>query len=285
MTNVTYRQFRPSVQLLPFIECYWELKGSVNGKPDPPEQLLPDGCAELIFNLADPIARIEGSRIIKAGYRSYIVGQSRSAVHIQPLGAIHLFGVSFRAGGAYPFLRLPLNELTDQIIPLDLIWSEPASEIEDRIGNAGTISGRIRIVEDVLFQLLSNGQYSVDHSIVSGVRTIISSGGSIPINALANNFGIGRRRLEKNFARYVGISPKSLARIIRFQEIFHLVKDGTDFDWADAVFKCGYFDQAHLIKDFKAFCGRPPTAYFNDSHHLARHFRRPNRGAHSYKTD
>jgi AraC-like DNA-binding protein len=260
------------------------LAGSTNDASEPRERILPDGCIELIFNLADPITRFDGPQPAETGFRSYVAGQFRSAVHLQPQGKIHLFGVRFRPSGGYPFLRQPLNEFTDRVVALDQVWGQAAGELEEQIRSAPSTASRIEIVEVRLLRVLTAGGEEVDRTVIGAVQTIMSSSGLVPIVALADHLGVTRRRLEKTFSRYVGLSPKSLARVIRFQDVFRAVNQGGTFDWAAVIIECGYYDQAHLIKDFQAFCGQAPTAYFEDSHRLARYFRRANRRAHFYKT-
>lgn len=83
MTSVTYREFRPTVALAQYVDFYWQLEGSADVDPEPPERILPDGRSELIFNLADPMTRCDGSRSLVARPRSYFVGQTLCAVCVQ----------------------------------------------------------------------------------------------------------------------------------------------------------------------------------------------------------
>ncbi len=284
MTQLKYSEFPPTLQLIPYIDCFWELKGSIGDSVNSPERILPNGYSELIFNLADPISRIENSCEVKSRYKSYVVGQSRKAVHIQPQGRIDLFGVSFRTAGAYPFFKQPLIGLTDKIVDLGSLWGKLAPNLEEKIGNVSSTHMRIEVITKALLYILSTSKLQIDSSVFPAVQAIILSGGQGKIGHIADTLSISRRLLEKKFSRFVGISPKSLARITRFQSIFDSVNIAKGCDWASAVFKCGYFDQAHFIKDFKEFCGQTPTLYVETEQQIAKNFYKVPQRAHFYNT-
>ncbi|MCP4609521.1 MAG: AraC family transcriptional regulator [Planctomycetes bacterium] len=284
MTSLTYTEFQPCRPLGFFVKCFWQLEGSANIDPGPPERILPDGCSELIFNFADPLTRFDGIRKLTRSPRTYFVGQTLRPVCVIPQGKIDLFGVSFLPAGAYPFIRLPQTELTGRIVGLDLIWGRSFVDVEQQIIAATSRSLRISIMEKYLLACLGAGQSFNNYAVAEAVRRIVQTGGQLRMDRLAETLSISLRRLQKEFALKVGISPKSLARIIRFQNVFRNVDNCHGFDWANAVVAGGYFDQSHLIKDFQFFCGQSPARYFEGSHNLAEHFRSVNRGAHSYNT-
>ena len=107
------------------------------------------------------------------------------------------------------------------------------------------------------------------------VTEIEDAWGRIRIAELSARLGLGGRRLERAFQRQIGVSPKLFTRIVRFQRVFELVQAGLPcpgriaIDWAMLALDCGYFDQSHLIRDFRRFSGQSPAAYFDSEHRLS----------------
>ena len=115
------------------------------------------------------------------------------------------------------------------------------------------------------------------------VQRIIMSDGRQSVARLSQDIGLTGRQLERKFQIMVGISPKLLARIIRFQKVFKAMGQAAA-SWSAVAYECGYYDQAHLIHDFRTFSGESPTAFYNYDHEVSEYFMRKNRRSDFYKT-
>jgi transcriptional regulator GlxA family with amidase domain len=93
----------------------------------------------------------------------------------------------------------------------------------------------------------------------AAVRCILRTHGSVQIDALAAALGMNARGLQRRFEGWVGLTPKTLARLARFQHVFHALQLGDDA-WAGIAVRCGYYDQSHLLRDFRDFAGESPAA-------------------------
>jgi AraC-like DNA-binding protein len=136
-----------------------------------------------------------------------------------------IINVSFKPGGAYPFLQLPLAELNNQIVALDAIWGNLAGEIRQRLYAAPTIQARFAL------------------------------------QALSDSIGISQKHLIAQFKRMVGGTPKELARLYRFQRVLHRLDPTRPVDLSLVPRQSSYYDQSHLSKEFEAFTGHNPTDY------------------------
>ena len=87
---------------------------------------------------------------------------------------------------------------------------------------------------------------------------------------MANRLGLSSRQFERRFRNVVGIPPKLFSRMQRFQRVFQTMEDRAN--WVDAAVSCGYYDQAHLIRDFRQFSGTTPTALLAEEFDLSRCF-------------
>jgi transcriptional regulator GlxA family with amidase domain len=103
------------------------------------------------------------------------------------------------------------------------------------------------------------------------------------VGALADRAGLSARQFERRFRQAVGIPPKLFSRMQRFQRVFPALASAGG-RWADAAMRCGYYDQAHLIRDFREFAGKPPAALLAEDSDLARHFVDGARMSHFSKT-
>jgi AraC-like DNA-binding protein len=119
--------------------------------------------------------------------------------------------------------------------------------------------------------------------LTSLTAKIVQRGGQISIDRLVADAGISNRQLERRFLCEVGLSPKQLCRILRFQQIFRAL-NGNDATWAAVALDCGYYDQAHLIRDFRQFSGVTPAALLQHSSALTEYFTRKKRTSHLSNT-
>ena len=183
-----------------------------------------------------------------------------------------MLGVRFWPGGAYPFLLLPQNEIADRVIALDAIWGAVARELQSRIADSATATESVRQVETILIARLNHFRRH-DEAIFKAIASIFRAGGSLPVESIASNMGIGLRRLDRQFNTRVGLPPKMLCRIVRLQRVLRMLEqreNGQDF--VQIALDCGYYDQSHFIKEFKAFAGKGPTSYFAEQNVMTDYF-------------
>ncbi len=269
---MNYLEIQSSPLLRRYVECFWFLETKDKPATLSRERILPDDCTELIFNLADLFNRHHLDGTIENQPRMLVVGQMRNYVMIEPTGMVKLFGIRFRAGGAYPFFHLPMFELTDRIISADAIFNRLGKELEERIHGARSLRERLSVMEATLLKRLDE-KYDLDKTVEALVRRITFTKGCYSVDRLAKDIGLSARQLERKFRLMVGISPKLFSRIIRFQEVFKVVGQLTQ-GWSAIAHDCGYYDQAHLIHDFKNFSGQNPSAFFINPHEISDHFTR-----------
>ncbi|MEK7728203.1 MAG: helix-turn-helix transcriptional regulator [candidate division KSB1 bacterium] len=277
---MNYLETPPSPPLQRYLEAFWQLESSALLSNTPPEKILPDGCAEIVFNLADPFQRFHDNAQIERQPRAIFVGQMRQHITIAPTGKVQLFGIRFKPGGAYPFLQLPLSETVNQIIDAEVVRRDFVVELEERLHEARSFRERKRVAEQALLRRTCQES---DHAVEALVARIIVSEGLRSVTELARDIGLSARQLERRFQTHVGLSPKILARIIRFQKVFKAREESSN-GWSHVALSCGYYDQAHLIHDFKAFSGQNPSAFLLEQTAMSAHLTRKKRMSFFYKT-
>jgi AraC-like DNA-binding protein len=260
------------------VECFWTLEGD---KPSSdPERILPDGCVELILNFgAKFLQHREDHREVQP--RNFLVGQMTAPILISPTGAVQVIGIRFHPGGTAPFLRLPLHEITDQVVELGSLSSKLERELLRVSSVSASLREKIAAIEEFLTrEVLSR---KTDPRLMMLAARIVDNGGLVSVDQLANDAGISSRQLERRFLREIGLGPKLLGRIIRFQQVFRAVEQ-CDAAWATVAIECGYYDQAHLIRDFHQFARQTPAVLFEHQSALSESFTRKARKSDFYNT-
>lgn len=273
---MNYSEHRPSPALAKYLEVIWFVSEDESAPaPDLSERVLPDGCIEWIFHLGTPFRRcINGDWEVQP--RSFVVGELTRFILLQATGPTATMGVRFRPGGAYRFLPAPLHLLTDETVRTDDVWGDDGKYLEEAVLEAASDAARKDLIESFLLRRLR--VTAPRHRFDAAVGEIMSSRGQTRVDRLADRIGWSPRHLEREFRVSAGLSPKSLARIIRFQNLLQLVGESQLRNWATLAVASGYSDQPHMVREFREFCGQSPTEQqINAPGDLARHFVSPRR--------
>ena len=172
-------------------------------------------------------------------------------------------GVRFRPGKAGAFLSVPASELTDLRVPLDELWLD-AEEVRDALAVSPDAVERVRALERVLAARVSPNLVAAQTDVDEAVRRIVEAGGSLGITRLAPSLGVTRQHLARRFAQLVGVSPKTFARVVRLGRVIERVRAvpaGQAINWSAVAVELGYYDQPHLVDEFRELTGVTPTAY------------------------
>jgi AraC-like DNA-binding protein len=168
--------------------------------------------------------------------------------------------VHFKPGGAFPFFRLPMDELVNTHVPLDALWGGKAEELRHRLLDAEAPAEKFLRLERSLLAALARPE--ARHGAVGRALAHVQRSSPAPrIADLAEDSGLSQRRFIRLFSDEVGLTPKAFCRVLRFQQALQIIDGADAVDWADLAGACGYYDQAHFIHDFQGFCGFSPTAY------------------------
>ena len=170
--------------------------------------------------------------------------------------------IIFREGGAAAFFKEPMHELSDMSVSLDhLIQRQKIKDLEERLSEATDHPQRIAIVEHFLLSELKRTQ--TDMLVFHSIQKMQYTHGDIRIKDMLTDLHISRDPFEKRFRRVTGTTPKQFAGIIRLRYLIdHYTNDDS---LTEAAYAAGYFDQAHFIKDFRAFTGQTPHAFFKSN--------------------
>lgn len=204
-----------SPPLARFVEHLWVARGELPTLWR--NMILPDGAVELMINLGDPQKLCDANDHSRAEtFRySWISGERTAPIVIDEAGHVHLIGVRLRAGGAWPFLRLPLSEFTGRVVEFNAVLGREVDRLRERLGEAADDDARFSIVEQWLIDRLRLG--TAPTPAVSRALQVIANGEPMRIGELANDIGVSHKHLLREFDRCVGLTPKTYARLCSFQ--------------------------------------------------------------------
>jgi AraC-like DNA-binding protein len=250
----TICRLAPPFPLSEFVDCFWIHSRYVGSHAR--ERVLPTGTMDLVFAVDDN-GRLTSS---VAGARSRFVELDTS----RPFSAI---GIHFKPGGGSPFFAVPMNELRDQRVALDLLWGGFAKTIADQLWEAAAPDEQFGILEKALLEK-GRDRLLVRPDVKHAVDLIERSRGASSVSAVADRIGMSPRRFLDVFGFHIGLSPKAYCRIRRFAAVLRRIEPAAEVDWTDMALSSGYFDQAHFCHDFRAFSGVSPSAYLRQ--HISR---------------
>jgi AraC-like DNA-binding protein len=262
----TYMRHIPSPPLNAYIDYLYYLEGAM---PYPREKILPMGWLDLEINFGGAIQVYDASntRLVATCVESWWVGVWSTYGTVEWPRNIQLFGIHFKAGGAYPFLNFPLRELHNQIIAADVLLGSYAADIREQLNAALTVPARFAVFERWLLARLGEAPHGLK-TVRYAVAEIARQHGALSIRALSEYIGISHNHLLTQFKRMVGISPKALARLHRLKYVLRSIDPTQPIDWSLAAQQGGYYDQSHFNKDFAEFTGHNPTDYLRLRRHL-----------------
>lgn len=235
----------PALDVAPFVEHYWIVEWDLRGQEPYVTETLPHPSIHVVFEQD----------------RSEVVGVMRGKFSRRLEGAGRVFGIKFRPGGFYPFVKRPVSELTDHTFPIGAFFGAEGEQLEREILSLPDRTEMVACAEHFLRERLPEQD---DAATVVGeiVYSIMADRAIGKVDDLAARLGVGKRWLQRTFSRYVGVSPKWVIQRYRLHEATEqLNARGPNVDWPKLALELGYFDQAHFIKDFKALVGVSPSEY------------------------
>ncbi|MDQ0314697.1 helix-turn-helix domain-containing protein [Amorphus orientalis] len=191
--------------------------------------------------------------------RSFVAGPYAGPVHILSRGEAHCLQIDFTPLGARRVFGLPMDELTGRMVLIDDLDDAGVRTLADRLTDTPDWSRRFDIAERFVIERLGLAAPPVPE-IAWAFAALDASHGSARIAALSADLGWSRRHFISRFRTEIGMSPKTVARLLRFAHAQRIARS-TGTAWADTAAAAGYADQAHLIRDFREFSGLTPQAW------------------------
>ncbi len=245
--NISYMELAPCKELQFYVRCYWGTENPLIQieNDDVPELVIPDTCVDIIYHIDYTDNTVTGG----------FCGINDCSFHAHNSGTIghtvSTFAIRFYAWSAYAFaddsLQFTMNGYFD--VGSRFEWLDKI--IRPELLELKTLQEKASFTEQVLHKRLSDVR---ENAVVNDtIQNILISKGSLDIAKLAKESFVSTRQLERLFHEYVGITPKKLSNLIRYQFLWRDILCEPDFETLSAAYKYGYTDQSHLLREFKRY--------------------------------
>lgn len=246
--QVTYAEFLPDVRLQPYIYCYWQLKTTEQLSEPFLYRVVADGCIDIYFELNDPADH-------------WVMGFCRKYTEFPLENQFHYVGVRFLPTMFPQLFGVNAAEISNRYEKLDVIAPDAAKFIVNRFHAGLDTTAMAKLFDEYFLSVLSAARFDEDTRLYEAIGIILQQYGVLNV-AKDLNTGISARQLRRLFEFYIGDTPKTFSKVVRFQHILRAKPSTQSLRNNKLFFDAGYYDQAHFIKEFRNFYGVTPSRAF-----------------------
>ena len=261
---MSFHARRPRPPLDACVDLLWSVDAPRG--PHRLERVLPTGTAQLVVNLAsDRINAYDcrSGRSRGTGPGTVLAGPRSTVGLIDGDAQYQIVGACIVAGGLPMLVPVPAHEVAECDVPLDLLWDRRTVErLRDMLLGATSAVARLDVLEAALIDRLHFR--SLHPAVACALDTFTRRASVARIDQVVRDSGFSARYLVDRFKAQVGLTPKRFSRVRRFQLAVARAHRGLAEEWAELALDCGFYDQAHLVNEFRDFSGLPPSAYLDN---------------------
>ena len=250
-----YQEYKPPTVLSSWIKLYWIFECRSNDQI--PETIVADGFPELIIHFRSPFSEMSEKELVKQPV-AIACGQLTKPLVLQSSRDAGMFGIRFQPNGMAPLVSAPMKLLTDARVAAEDLFAGIDPLIEKMMESSDD-GQRIAACNQFLIRSIEVNSENV--CVQRALKRIVMTQGRTSVESLTKFMGVSRRSLELAFQKEVGISPKMYCRVIRFRGLYDAMSSESSQNWIQMALESGFFDQSHLIRDFRQFAGDSPTAF------------------------
>lgn len=248
VSDGSYMEYRPSPLLLPYISCFWTMSAEKETSGNAEVLVNPDTCMDIIVH-------INHTRQMITGYLCGIQDKPEISVQRVSEDEVSYFAIRFHFWSAHLFLNLKFCESVNKSVELSALGKE-WQQLFQPFFYLRKVEERIAYVEDFLLQRLNF--IEKNDNLFNSIHHIINTSGSAGIKEICAFSCVSQRHMERMFRSEVGLTMKRAASLVRYQNVWREIVTSSRFIAMDAVYRYGYADQAHLLREFKRFHGVTP---------------------------
>ncbi|WP_299110687.1 AraC family transcriptional regulator [uncultured Winogradskyella sp.] len=229
------------------------------------DKYLPDGTINIVFELTNNPKFIYDNETGKIAQKCTDVWFSGVLKDYITISSHHeeMIVLVFKPGAGFPLIHSSVSKYTNQVVPAEQIFGKHILLLLKELKLPTSVQEKFLAIEQWLNEQLKADDFYLE-VIRYAINNIESSPTHINLNELSKKMGYSQKQFIQLFKKYVGLTPKQFHRIIRFNEILSVVENKERISWTTIANDCGYFDQAHFIKDFQSFSGINPKKYLCD---------------------
>ncbi len=243
-----YNEYLPTSGLQTYLDCFWSYSTDASGILSDKKPIIPDGCIDIIFDMNQ-----------QDSLRSFVVGAMTKPIISSRTS---LVGVRFKPGMAYPFINTPIHELTDLLVDYNEFAGHKADDLSDQLVNLKFTKHRIALLNSVFLKKLSFLN-PVEAQMSKALSLIRSAEGHCSVTQISDVAGWSRQHFTRKCLWYTGLTPKFLTQVTRLNKVIRLYKTEPFYNWSQLSLEGGYYDQSHMINEFKKITGLTPIEFLS----------------------
>ncbi|PHR42629.1 MAG: hypothetical protein COA32_17330 [Fluviicola sp.] len=256
---IHYQEHYPSNKFRNIISCFWTMGFAPDAKLPRLDVVLPDGCTDLLINTGPTFKRIDNQSSKDFLIKDYaLIGQRKNAIEISQTIDTTFFAIRFTPFGVKSLFPFDSSELTGDMIDMDRSIKNLVDPIRSILEKKIPFQKKLIEIQEVLENKMVNSLTS-NFLVEKATSEILSAHGNFNVAQFCEKANIHKSTLEKNFLSYVGLRPKEFAAIIRFNHAHSLLQKGNKIKLTHLALDCGYYDQSHMIKEFRRFSNSSPS--------------------------
>lgn len=264
---ITYKEYKPSLLLQPYVENYWfQLFDGGRDEFSPLQVCLPLGMTQIIFHINGQDCHVFANGDWQRLPDAFFVGIYKEIVTWKTQGRSVCFGINLKPESLVQLFKVPASALfNDYTDVANFMNARIRSLAEEMMGNEDS-QRLVDIAEKYLESRVRQLRFE-ESCLHHAARLIRDSKGQISVETLCKSLYVSERQLQRSFKNELGTSPKTYTRIIRFRNTYQYLKRASvqNISWASLSFDYGFADQSHMIRDFKEFSGVNPTDIINQT--------------------
>jgi len=269
--NVSFT--RPEQQLSPYVALIWVFESRFGVPLADSRLIVPDGRAKIIVPYRNSLCAAVNTRLLNAQeHHIFLVGiQTHPTTIASTATNTGTLGVELTPKGLYHLFKLSMHEITDRMVSFEELFGSWGARLQNRVGDAEDPKAKIALIQTALTHLLQENEKEyalLDHTL----DLLAQTHGMLRVQELAAHLGYTKRYLDRLFQEHVGVSPKSLASILRFQVVYQGWMQHQSPPFFRDQWPAYYYDQSHFIKEFKRFTGFTPQQYTAITNEFGRAF-------------
>lgn len=257
-----FQVIQPTSVLAPYVKHYWAMKSHVKPGNKHVQRIIPNGFVELTFYLDHIPVYNRNSKMIRN--RVVVSGQQNDFYDIIITNNLNLFSIVFKPQGSKLFLGLPIQELYNQSIPAEILFKNEIYFLHEKLQETTNLNMKVQLVESFLIEQIKQSKLYEFERLNDSIKLINSSKGILTIDKLSSKAYLSKKQFERTFRSNIGIAPKRFLRVVRFQNTLFNKQLNPKQNLTELAYQNGFYDQSHMINEFKDLTGLTPKQYFSD---------------------
>lgn len=254
-----YEEHAPDAALADHVHCLWRFAGEEAGVE---QAVPPDGRCELIAHGGRPYDERGGDGAWHAQAPLLFAGQLTRPLVLRSRGPVDVVGVRFKPAGAWAFVGASMASCTDRRVDLAVLHGRAAvAGLEAQLRAATDPAARRAVLMRHVGARIAVHDGRRDRAVEACVERLFASEGRVALAELGTLAGLGERQLQRRFAEVVGLSPRTLAGVVRLRRVFEALRDAPWSSWSERAQAAGFFDHPQMARDFRRLLGSAPSQW------------------------